>query len=50
MRRGIALAFQNRWWGILGIALQQSVAQAVLRDDGADLHAVSLEYAPGIAA
>ena len=37
IRQGTALSLQSRWWGILGIALQTSVARAVLEDVGADL-------------
>ena len=48
IRRGSALAFQNRWWGILSIALQKSVAQAVLRDAGEDLAEACLDDAPGL--
>ena len=48
IRRGTALAFQNRWWGILSIALQKSVAQAVLRDAGEDLAEACLDDAPGL--
>ena len=37
VRRGAALGFQNRWWSVLGVALQKAVAAAVLRDHGEDL-------------
>ena len=50
IRRGCMLGFQRRWWGILGIALQTSVAEMILRDDGADLPTTLLEPALGVAA
>ena len=50
IRRGIMLGFQRRWWGILSVALQNSVADAVLKDVGADLPITMLEPAIGIAA
>ena len=37
LRRGFALSLQNRWWGILGVALQRAVAHIVLNPDGGDL-------------
>ena len=37
IRQGTALSLQDRWWGILAIALQTSVSRAVLEDVGADL-------------
>ena len=49
IRRGAALGFQNRWWGILSIALQKSVAQAVRRDTGEDIATVGLEPCPRLA-
>ena len=48
IRRGAALAYQHRWWGILSIALQKSVAHAVLRDAGEDLADVGLDAAPAL--
>ena len=37
VRRGTALSLQHRWWGILGMALQKSVAGMVAdADAGAD--------------
>ena len=49
VRRGAALAFQRRWFGILGVALQVSVAEMVLRDTGADLPITLLEPIVGLA-
>ena len=43
IRRGTALAFQHRWWGILATTLQKAVASAILLDNGADLHPALLE-------
>ena len=49
LRRGVALALQMRWSGLIAVALQKAVAAAVLRSDGADLPTTLLEPAPGIA-
>ena len=49
IRRGAALGFQHRWWGILSIALQRAVAEAVLRETGQDLCTTALEPAPPVA-
>ena len=50
IRRGTALALQHRWWGILGVALQKSVANMVLyAENGSDLHSGQLEPTPAIA-
>ena len=49
IRRGAALGFQYRWWGILNIALQRSVAEAVLRDTGQDLCTIEFEAVPPLA-
>ena len=49
VRRGTALALQHRWWGVLGIALQKSVADMVANADaGADLVSVGLEPSPDL--
>ena len=48
VRRGIEFGLLHRWWGLLGIALQRSVAHMVLHDPG-DLPTTSLEPAPGLA-
>ena len=42
IRRGTALRFHHRWWGLLGIALQSAVAHAVLPDE-TDFPEVQLE-------
>ena len=49
IRRGAALGFQHRWWGILSIALQRAVAEAVLRETGQDLCTVAIEQPPPLA-
>ena len=49
VRRGAALGFQNRWWSLLGIALQKAVAAAVLRSAGEDLPTTSLAPIPPLA-
>ena len=49
VRRGIALSLQHRWWGILFMSLQKTVARVVLRDEGEDLHEALLEPIPGTA-
>ena len=44
IRRGISLSLQNRWWGILGMALHRAVAHCVLNyHSGADLVTTLLE-------
>ena len=38
IRRGVALSLQNRWWGILGVALQNAVAHCIMNSSaGVDL-------------
>ena len=49
VRRGAALGYQNRWWSLLGVALQKAVAAAVLRDHGADLPTTALAPVPALA-
>ena len=47
VRRGTALSLQHRWWGILGVALQKSVAEMVANAGaGADLSTGHLEPTP----
>ena len=47
VRRGAALAVQHRWWGLLGIAVQNSVAHLVVNAGaGGDLYVARLEPAP----
>ena len=44
LRRGVALSLQQRWWGVLGIALQKAVAHIVLTPAvGVDLVQTQLE-------
>ena len=49
VRRGAALAYQSRWWAILGCALQKAVAMAALRDVGEDLPTLGLAPFPPLA-
>ena len=50
VRRGIALSLQHRWWAILGLAVQRSVAHVVLSSAaGMDLIATELEPTPALA-
>ena len=50
VRRGMALGLQHRLWGLLGVALQKSVAQLVIFDgSGADLIQTQLEPTPPLA-
>ena len=49
IRRGIALSLQQRWWGLLGVALQKAVAHLVLcQASGVDLVQTQLEPVPPI--
>ena len=49
IRRGTGLALQHRWWGLLGIALQNSVADMILHaETGADLLTGQLEPTPAL--
>ena len=45
VRRGLALALQRRWWGVLSIALQKAVANQVqnFAREGADLFVLASE-------
>ena len=50
VRRGMALSLQHRWWSLLGLAVQNSVAHVVLSSAaGVDLMASGLEPAPALA-
>ena len=49
VRRGATQTLAARWWGLLAVATQRLVAQAVLRDAGADVVTTLLEDPPGIA-
>ena len=46
-KRGVALGLMHRWWGLLGLALQNAVAFAVLHEHG-DLPELPLEAPPPI--
>ena len=37
LRRTTERAYMARWWSLLAVALQKAVAEAVLRESGADL-------------
>ena len=46
----MALSLQHRWWAILGLAVQNSVAHIVLSSAaGVDLMATQLEPMPALA-
>ena len=49
VREGARHALSARWWGILAVATQRVVAQAVLREAGADLATTLLEEIPAFA-
>ena len=51
VRRGAALMFQRRWWGILSVALQTAVAHMAVRgpEDGVDLYVALSEPSPALA-
>ena len=49
VRRGAELALRRRWWGLLGLAVQHAVIQAVTRDEGEDLNDDLLERIPLLA-
>ena len=48
VRKGTALALQRRWWGIIGIALQTSVAHMVSCPDGQGMDLFSAHLEPGV--
>lgn len=49
IRRCTALSLQHRWWGVLGVALQKSVAHLLLNQTvGVDLVPTPLELMPPI--
>ena len=49
LRRGLALAYQRRWSGLVSVGLMKAVAAAALRGEGADLATTLLEPIPVIA-
>ena len=49
VRQGSQAALCRRWWGLLSIATQRSVARGVLRSAGGDLADAPLEPAPFMA-
>ena len=46
---GLRLRLLRRWWGLLGLAVQQAVARAISRGTDADLVAAPLGPIPGLA-
>ena len=49
LRRGVALAFQTRWTGLIAVAVQKAVAKGRLPGEGANLATTLLEEAPPVA-
>ena len=49
LRRGTALAYQQRWAGLISVGLVKGVTAASLRGDGADLAVTLLEPEPPMA-
>jgi hypothetical protein len=49
LRRGTALAYQQRWAGLMSVGLMRGVAAAAMRGEGSDLAATSLEPEPAVA-
>jgi hypothetical protein len=49
LRRGTALAYQQRWAGLMSVGLIRGVAAAAMRGEGSDLAATSLEPEPAVA-
>ena len=49
LRRGTALSYLSRWSGLLSIALQKSVATALVRGQGADLPTSLSSWIPALA-
>ena len=46
LRRGTALAYQQRWTGVVAVGLMKAVAAAALHGEGADLSTALLEPEP----
>ena len=46
LRRGTALAYQQRWAGVISVGLMKAVAAAAVRGEGADLATCLLEPEP----
>ena len=46
LRRTTERAYAQRWWSLLAVALQRAVAEAVLREAGADLTAAEPQLVP----
>ena len=50
LRRTTERAYMARWWSLLAVALQKAVAEAVLRESGADLTTAEEQlFAPALA-
>ena len=48
LRRGTALAYQQRWAGIISVGLMKAVAAAAVRGEGADVATCPLEPEPAV--
>ena len=48
LRRGTALAYQQRWAGIISVGLMKAVAAAAVRGEGADVAMCPLEPEPAV--
>ena len=49
LRRGTALAYQQRWAGLVSVGLMKGVAAAAMRSEGSDLTSTYLEPEPAVA-
>jgi len=49
LRRGVALAYQQRWAGVISVGLMKAVAAAAVRSEGSDLATSALEPEPAVA-
>jgi len=49
LRRGVALAYQQRWSGVISVGLMKAVAAAAARSEGCDLATSALEPEPAVA-
>ena len=49
LRRGIALVYQQRWGGVISVALMRATFAAATRAEGSDLATALLEPEPALA-
>ena len=49
LRRGTALAYQQRWAGVISVALMKAVFAAATRAEGSDIATALLEPEPALA-